>query len=183
MESAVKFELLELKCFLKMIGFGGKYFHFSFKWGSFGRCGPQLGSCESQDWLEKGVLRAAHPHTPFSGKCPPPSRLHTSAYNSIMVWSRASSNKLVEKMAVKGLCCYSILCSVKRIIVWQNDRKVTSFQIMLMFKHIICNSIWKCIHPKQKIQGKGYRGSVNFNLINSFSVSICIPYTLCGKYC
>ena len=28
--------------------------------------------------------------------------LHTSAYNSIMVWSRASSNKLVEEMEVKG---------------------------------------------------------------------------------
>ena len=29
------------------------------------------GSCERQVRREKGVLRAAHPHTPFSSECPP----------------------------------------------------------------------------------------------------------------
>ena len=27
--------------------------------------------CERQERREKGILRAAHPHTPFSGACPP----------------------------------------------------------------------------------------------------------------
>ena len=29
------------------------------------------GSCEWQERREKGVLRAAHPLTPFLGECPP----------------------------------------------------------------------------------------------------------------
>ena len=28
--------------------------------------------CERQEGREKGVFRAAHPHTPFLGQCPPP---------------------------------------------------------------------------------------------------------------
>ena len=28
--------------------------------------------CERQERREKGVFRAAHPHTPFLGQCPPP---------------------------------------------------------------------------------------------------------------
>ena len=31
--------------------------------------------CERQDRREKGVFRAAHPHTPFLGQCPPGSPL------------------------------------------------------------------------------------------------------------
>ena len=31
--------------------------------------------CERQKRREKGVFRAAHPHTPFLGQCPPPGNL------------------------------------------------------------------------------------------------------------
>ena len=33
--------------------------------------------CERQERREKGVFRAAHPHTPFLGQCPPPRGIHS----------------------------------------------------------------------------------------------------------
>ena len=41
--------------------------------GSLANCGLlKRGSCELRVRHEKGVFKAAHPHTPFLGQCPPP---------------------------------------------------------------------------------------------------------------
>ena len=58
--------------FWKIVDFGGKILHLSFKWESMNELKPQLGVLWTAGEREKGVLRAAHPYTPFSGECPPP---------------------------------------------------------------------------------------------------------------
>ena len=35
--------------------------------------------CERQERREKGIFRAAHPHTPFLGQCPPPDQMSPHA--------------------------------------------------------------------------------------------------------
>ena len=78
MKITVKFELLELKIviFSKNVCFwrGNVTFFFQMRvlWMDLYL---NWRSCEWQERCKKGVLRAAHPHTPFSDECPPPGVL------------------------------------------------------------------------------------------------------------
>ena len=58
----VKIEAVEAKIFQIFSKGGLVNWLFCLKWDP----------CERQERREKGVFRAAHPHTPFLGQCPPP---------------------------------------------------------------------------------------------------------------
>ena len=70
MKIMAKLELLELKIAILLIFEETKFYSYLSNEGLVNGLSLECGSCEQQERHEKGVLRAAHPHTPFSGECP-----------------------------------------------------------------------------------------------------------------
>ena len=142
-KKGVKLELLELKKFCHIFGklliLEAKFNIYIFQMRPEGLVNGLItlnwGSFERQERREKEVLRAAHPHTPFSGECPP---MHTNAAFIL------ACHSLHTLLLWWWYCCRVVSLSFKAVKQWWVKWHESSFlnNLSSMFSWVHASIKW-----------------------------------------